>query len=314
MAVQFKDYYEMLGVPKAATADEIRKAFRALARKHHPDMAKKKEKAAAEAKFKEINEAYEVLGDPEKRKKFDTLGADWQSGGGFQPPPGWEQQRGGMPQGGGQEFHFGGTGFSDFFEAFFGGQPGARQGGGGMGDPRMRQQAPRRGQDIEADVMVTLSEAVEGTKKTISFRRSETGPAETFAVKIPPGVHAGQRIRLAGLGAPGPMGGEPGDLYLRVRFAQHPEFRVEGNDLVHEVALTPAQAVLGTDVQVPTMDKPVRLKVPAGTQPGQRFRLRGLGLPKGGGERGDLHIIAEIEIPRALSEKERALWEQLGAA
>ncbi len=320
MAVQFRDYYETLGVAKTASADEIKSAFRKLARQHHPDMAKAKEKAAAEEKFKTINEAYEVLSDPEKRAKYDQLGADWNQPGGFQPPPDWG--RGGAGgggfhryaggNGGGVEFEFGGTGFSDFFEAFFGGGRGESAFGGGGGFAR-RPATAERGQDVEADIMVTLEEALNGSTRQVSLRRSDSEKVETYQVKIPRGVHEGQRIRLAGQGEPGTRGGKKGDLFLRVRLARHPDFSVEGNDLVHEATLTPAEAVLGTALEVPTLEGFRRLKIPAGTQAGQRFRLRGRGLPTATGGRGNLFVVVQIAIPKKLSEAERALWEQLAA-
>ena len=320
MAVQFRDYYETLGVPKTASADEIKSAFRKLARKHHPDLAKTKEKAAAEETFKGINEAYEVLSDPEKRAKYDQLGADWNQPGGSQPPPNWG---GGGPGGGGfrrsggggnggVEFEFDGTGFSDFFEAFFGGGRGSSAfGGGGRSGFGQRPAAAERGVDVEADIMVTLEEALHGSTRQVSLRRSDSEKVETYQVKIPRGVHEGQRIRLAGQGEPGARGGKKGDLFLRVRLARHPDFSVEGNDLVHEAALRPAQAVLGTDLEVPTLEGDRRLKIPAGTQPGQRFRLRERGLPTANGGRGDLYVLVQIAIPKELSEAERKLWEQL---
>jgi len=234
MAVQFRDYYETLGVPKTATDNEIRTAFRKLARKYHPDVAK--DKKAAEEKFKQINEAYEVLGDPEKRKKYDQLGADWNQPGGFQPPPGWGAQRPGegfyrSGGDGGIQFEFGGTGFSDFFEAFFGGGRG-RSAFGGFGG---RQATAERGSDVEADIMVTLEEALHGSTRTVSLRRAGSNKEESYQVKIPRGVHEGQRIRLAGQGEAGAGGGKSGDLFLRVRLARHPDFSVEGSDLIHEL-------------------------------------------------------------------------------
>ncbi len=313
MAVQFRDYYETLGVSKTASDDEIKSAFRKLARKYHPDVAK--DKKSAEEKFKQINEAYEVLSDPEKRKKYDQLGADWnQPGGGFQPPPGWGAggqpgggfQRWSSGDGGGVEFEFGGTGFSDFFEQFFGG--GRSRGGAGFG---ARQTAAERGNDVEADIMVPLEEALNGAKRTVSLRRSGSKKVETYQVKIPRGVHEGQRIRLAGQGEAGERGGKSGDLFLRVRLARHPDFSVEGSDLLHEAELAPWNAVLGTDLQVPTLDGKVRLKIPAGTQGGQRFRLRERGLPTASGGRGDLYVVAQIRIPKKITERERELWAQL---
>lgn len=254
MAVQFRDYYETLGVSKTATASEIKSAFRKLARKHHPDVAK--DKVTAEEKFKQINEAYEVLSDPEKRQKYDQLGADWNQPGGGQPPPGWGRggqpgggfQRHGGANGGGVEFEFGGTGFSDFFEAFFGGGRGASGfGGSGFGSAGS---AAERGTDVEADIMVTLEEALHGSRRTVSLRRNSSSKVETYQVKIPRGVHEGQRIRLAGQGEAGAGGGKSGDLFLRVRFARHPDFSVEGSDLIHEVEITPWEAALGAELQV----------------------------------------------------------------
>jgi len=310
MAVQFRDYYETLGVSKNASDDEIRKAFRKLARQHHPDV--NKDKTAAEEKFKQLNEAYEVLGDPEKRKKYDELGANWNQPGGFQPPPGWDAQPGGAFHrygDGGVEFEFGGTGFSDFFEAFFGGARG-RSGFGGGGFGR-RTAGPERGNDLEADIMVTLEEALHGSKRTVSLRRSNSNKVETYQVKIPRGVHEGQRIRLAGQGEAGAGGGKSGDLFLRVRLARHPDFTIEGSDLIHEVRIEAPQAVLGGELQVPTLEGNARLKLPPGTQPGQRFRLRAHGLPTASGTRGDLFVVPQIQIPKKLTDRERKLWEQL---
>ena len=317
--MQFKDYYETLGVSKTATEAEIKKAFRKLARQYHPDVVKEKEKKNAEAKFKEINEAYEVLSDPEKRKKYDTLGADWERGGAQQaPPPNWQDfaQPGAGGRQGGTEFHFGGTGFSDFFETFFGGQ---RAGPGrspftdfdpgddvaGFGTP------PSRGHDVEADIMVTLDEAINGSKRQVSLRRSDTAKMESYNIRIPAGVHEGQRIWLAGQGEKAGRGGSAGDLYLRVKFAQHPDFRVEGHDLIHEHELKPWVAVLGGEVRVPTLEGSARLKIPAGTQNGRRFRMKERGLPQSGGARGDLYVVVGIDIPESVTPEQRKAWEQL---
>src|ERR1700738_5050619 len=311
MAVQFRDYYETLGVAKTASDNEIRTAFRKLARKHHPDVAK--DKKAAEEKFKQINEAYEVLSDPEKRKKYDQLGANWNQPGGFQPPPEWSGQPGGRSYqwggdgGGGVEFEFGGTGFSDFFEAFFGGGRG-RSAFGGCGG---REATAERGADVEADILVTLEEALHGSTRTVSLRRPGSNKVETYQVKIPRGVHEGQRIRLAGQGEAGARGGKSGDLFLRVRLARHPDFTVEGSDLIHEVKMGPWQAVLGTELKVPTLEGDVRLKIPPGTRGGQRFRLRGRGLPTSSGGRGDLYVDVQIDIPKKITERERDLWREL---
>jgi curved DNA-binding protein len=311
MAVQFRDYYETLGVSKTASEDEIKSAFRKLARKYHPDVAK--DKKEAEEKFKQINEAYEVLSDPEKRRKYDQLGENWNQPGGFQPPPQWGGgQRGGGFHGaggenGGVEFEFGGTGFSDFFEAFFGGGRG-RSAFGGFGQ---RGTMAERGSDVEADIMVTLEEALHGSTRQVSLRRAGSEKTETYQVKIPRGVREGQRIRLAGQGEAGERGGKSGDLFLRVRLARHPDFSVEGSDLVHEVKIAPWQAVLGDQIIVPTLEGNARLKLPPGTQGGQRFRLRGRGLPGVSGQRGDLYVVVQITVPKKLSDSEQKLWEQL---
>ena len=310
MAVQYRDYYETLGVSKTASEDEIRTAFRKLARKYHPDVAK--DKKTAEEKFKQINEAYEVLSDPEKRRKYDDLGENWnQPGGGFQPPPGWGQGSGGgggfRGTPGGVEFEFGGTGFSDFFEAFFGGGRG-QSAFGGFGQ---RQPQAERGSDVEADIMVTLEEVMSGSTRQVSLRRTDSNKVETYNVKIPKGVHEGQRIRLAGRGEAGASGGKSGDLFLRVRLARDPDFRVEGSDLIHEKRIAPWQATLGAELKVPLITGNVRMKIPPGTQGGQRFRLREKGLPRSGGGLGDLYVEVQIQIPKKVSDRERELWSDL---
>ena len=295
MSVQFKDYYEILGVSKTATEDELKKAFRKLARKFHPDVAE--DKKNAEAKFKEINEAYEVLSDPAKRKKYDALGPNWDqqsAGGGFSR---------GRP-GGAEEYNFGGTGFSDFFEQFFGG------GGGGPGQRGFG--GPQRGQDVETDIMVTIDAVLQGSTRTVSFRRGPQGKVESYQVKIPAGVREGQRIRLAGKGEPGGNQGIAGDLFLNVRISRHPDYLIEGDDLIHTVSVNPAQAVLGTEAFVPTPDGRVKVKIPGGTQPGGKMRLRGKGLPgRNNSGRGDLYVVVEVEIPTKISSAERELWEKL---
>ncbi|MES2467836.1 MAG: J domain-containing protein [Verrucomicrobiota bacterium] len=309
MSAEFKDYYATLGVPRDAGQDDIKKAFRKLARKHHPDVAK--DRPGSEAKFKEINEANEVLSDPEKRKKYDRLGANWQNES-FTPPPGH-----GGAGGPDQEFHFGGTGFSDFFEQYFSGGsrygfpheegPGSRQ----AGAPRSR-----RGSDIEGDILVTLEEAMQGTVRPISLqtRNRLTGQVEThtFQVRIPPGATDGRRIRVPGQGEPGQGGGPAGDLFLRVRHAAHPDFTSEEADILHELDIAPWEAVLGTEVVVPTLDGSIKLRIPAGAENGQKLRARLRGLPKGkSGERGDFYVILKVQLPSTLSDEERQLWEKL---
>jgi curved DNA-binding protein len=301
MPVSFKDYYGVLGVPKTASAEEIKKAFRRLAREHHPDRAAPSRKSQAEAKFKEINEAYEVLGDPQKREKYDRLGANWDQpefGGGAGP----HFRPGGVgPHVEEFEFNFGGTGFSDFFERFFGGMQ------SGEGGPSYN--GRERGSDLEAEILVTLEEALRGSTRQISLRRRSptTGREETqtYSVRIPAGVREGQRIRLAG------QGEGTGDLFLIVRFARHPEFRVEDDRLFYDLELAPWEAVLGTTVALQTLDGRVNLKIKPGTQNGQQLRLTGLGLPRRDGTRGDLHVVVSIAVPEVVNSRERELWEEL---
>lgn len=313
MSVDFKNYYDILGVAKTASAEEIKKAFRSLARKHHPDIAK--DKTTSEHKFKEINEANEVLSDPDKRRKYDALGADWD-----------HPERRAPPQGGfgrspeaGTEFHFDGTGFSDFFEQFFGsrGHPAGGFGQAGEAGGAWARAAAQRGQDVEGDILVTLDEVLLGSTRTIKLQRSDprTGQStsQTLQVRIPPGVRESQLIRIVGKGQEGIGGGDSGHLYLRVKFAKHPEFRVRGANLYHDLELTPWEAVLGATVHIPSLDGMASLKIPPGTKAGQEFRLRGKGLPTSAGTRGDLHASVSIQVPPHLTPEERGLWEQLAA-
>jgi len=311
--VEFKDYYEVLGVHRNASGDAIKKAFRKLARQHHPDVAK--DKKAAEEKFKELNEANEVLSDPEKRRKYDELGANWNY-----PERQASQPRGGFTGGSedGSEYHFDGTGFSDFFEQVFGGRnrPGAGFGRNGENGTEGAAFA-QRGQDIEGDILVTLDEVLHGATRTIQLQRtdSRTGQSntQTLRVKIPMGVREAQMIRLAGNGQEGAGGGEPGNLYLRVTFAKHPDFRVRGANLYQDLDLSPWEAVLGATVLIPTLDGMASLKIPPGTTAEREFRLRGKGLPTGDGARGDLHAVLHIQVPTHLTSEQKVLWEQLAA-
>jgi len=312
MPVEFKDYYKTLGVGRSATADELRKAFRALARKYHPDVAKDKTKA--EEKFKEINEAYEVLGDPVKRAKYDQLGADWNrqppAGTGFRPSHG----RGDADE---SEFHYGGTGFSDFFEQFFGGFGGEPRASRGGGRRTSSGESSAKGGDVHGDLLATLHESLQGAVRSITLRMEDprTGKesSEGFRVKIPLGVQDGQLIRVPGKGEPGFGGGPPGDLYLKVRLAQHPDFKVKGADLHHELVLAPWEAVLGADIPVPTLEGSVTVRVAPGAAKGQQLRLKGHGLPKANEGRGDLYATLQIETPVEVTEQERELWRQLAA-
>jgi curved DNA-binding protein len=314
MAVKFKDYYETLGVARTASADDIKQAFRKLARLYHPDVAKNK--VTGEQKFKEINEAYEVLGDPEKRRRYDEMGPNWQDNAGPTGQPGGARGGAHGPQGG-NDFEFGGTGFSDFFESFFSDRRsgfGANRRPAGYADEAFTQP----GQDVEADLLVTLEEVLRGSRRKVTLRRpGANGEAErtnTYQVRIPPGMREGQSIRLAGQGAAGFGGGSAGDLYLRVRLARHPDFNVQGDDLHCDLDLAPWEAVLGVKVKIPALDGTTALRVPAGTTAGTQLRLRKLGLPRSDGTRGDLYALVRIQIPPAVSGEERALWEQLARA
>lgn len=316
MPVEFKDYYAILGVPRDASEQDIKTSFRKLARKHHPDVAK--DKKNAEEKFKEINEAYEVLGDPDKRKKYDKFGANWKSGAGFEPPPGWEGSAGPGAEGPqAREFHFSGTGFSDFFEQLFG-----RSGRGGFGFGGTEFEGgdasgKTRGHDVEGDIMVTLDEVGRGSVRSVSLQHTNpsAGKAEThtFKVRIPVGVHEGQTIRISGKGGPGSNGEAAGDLYLHVLYAAHPDFRARGSDLYHELDLAPWEAVLGTTASVPTLNGHVSVRIPPGTDNGQQLRVRGRGLPsRKAGEAGDLYVTVNVRLPRELTAEEREAWEKLG--
>ncbi len=310
MAVKFQDYYATLGVGRKASPEEIKKAYRKLARKYHPDVNQDKE---AEEKFKQINEAYEVLEDPEKRKLYDQLGADWKAGQDFKPPPGWEDVHFEFRTGPGAEAFDFGSGFSDFFEILFG----SRMRGGGRATGG-RASWVMRGQDQEAEIEVSLEDAYHGATRTITLQSHEIDAqgqvrptVQNLQVKIPPGVTDSTRIRLSGKGGAGMGGGPAGDLYLKVRITPHSRFRVEGHDLLVDVPVTPWEAALGATVEVPVMDGTVNLKIPAGTQSGQKLRLRGKGLPKKGSERGDLFARVTIAVPKDLSAKERELFSEM---
>src|SRR5262245_14894650 len=328
--MEFKDYYQTLGVPKTATDKELKQAYRKLARKHHPDVNPGDK--AAEAKFKEINEAYEVLGDPEKRRKYDELGANWrlyeQAQQAGQPWPGspfGDAGAGGawtINMGGGsggyrtmteEEMHdlFGNEDpFSDFFRTFFsgGGAAGAREGARGR-----QGRAPRtqKGRDLEHDVELTLEEAFHGATRRISIKQG--GHARSVDVRIPVGVKEGSRVRAAGEGEAGSNGGAAGDLYLRVRLKPHAVFERKGTDLHAKVGLPVTTAVLGGEANVPTITGPVRLKIPETTQNGQVFRLKGHGMPAVGKpeDRGDLYATVEVQLPRSLSKDQREHYEAL---
>lgn len=324
--MEFKDYYATLGVAKAATAKEIKQAYRKLARKFHPDVNPNDKKA--EARFKDINEAYEVLGDPEKRKKYDELGANWrmyeqaQQAGGAQAYPGgqgqWTVNFGGAPGGfrtvDEEEMRriFGDEDpFSDFFKTFFGGMGGAEVSPG----PRARGgRAPRAraGSDVEHEIDLSLEDALRGTTMRLALRHG--GQARTIDVRIPAGVGEGSRVRVAGEGEAGTAGGPAGDLYLRVHMRPHPQFERRGRDLHAKIAVPVTTAVLGGEAEVPTLSGGhLRLKVPTGTQNGQVFRLKGQGMPGVGkpNDRGDLFATIDIQVPRQVTPEQRKHYEAL---
>ena len=314
MAVQFRDYYETLGVPKTATEDEIRSAFRKLARKYHPDVAK--DKKAAEEKFKEINEAYEVLSDPEKRKKYDQLGADWNRPGGFQPPP--QMARRSNPA---ADFINGAAtaaaGFSSSSTELDSATSSKRFSAAVAVAPRSADLADALRQPNAAPTSKPTSWS--HSKKRCTARREPFRCAELVRTRwksIRSRFHAaftkGSESVCAGQGEAGARGGKSGDLFLRVRLAKHPDFSVEGSDLIHEVKIEPWRAVLGSELLVPTLEGNVRLKIPPGTQVGQRFRLRERGLPGVSGKRGDLYVVVQINLPKKLTERERETLERTG--
>ncbi len=334
MSVAYKDYYQTLGVSRDASQEEIAKAFKKLARKYHPDL--NPNDTEAENKFKEVNEAYEVLKDPEKRKRYDHLGADWEHGQNFEPPPGYENVHftfGGP--GGGAQF---GSGFSDFFETIFGdlfGQAGGGPRGGGASFQRTQggfggagpfggagfseHDFAAKGQSAETTLELNLEEAYQGGHKTISLQEQTAGPDgrphvqnKTLDVNIPPGVTDGSKIRLSGQGSPGRGGGPSGDLYLKVKLLPHAQFRVDGQNIIYDLPVAPWEAALGATVSVPTLEGRVEMKIPAGTSCGQKLRLRGKGLGRGI-KKGDQIVQIMIKVPKNLSEKEKELFEQLAA-
>jgi curved DNA-binding protein len=313
LAVKFQDYYAILGVPRTATREEIQRAYRKLARKHHPDVDKT---PGANQRFAQIAEAYEVLKDEKKRRRYDALGARWKDGEEFTPPPEWKEYRfdggGGAGDFAGFDFEPGG-GFSSFFEAFFGGADPFRRGGEGRSAPFGRRRGPRAGGSIEASVEIDLEDAYSGATRTMTLA-SGSGPGgeRTYEVKIPPGTTQGGTIRLRGQGAPGTAGGPPGDLLLRVEIRPHPRFRLHDHELSTTLAISPSEAALGAKVPLVTLGGgQVVLSVPPGSSSGKKLRMRSMGLPKSGGERGDLIVELRIAVPEQLSEAERRAYEDL---
>ncbi|MGZ6593636.1 MAG: DnaJ C-terminal domain-containing protein [Gaiellaceae bacterium] len=296
MPVAYRDYYEALGVSRGASSDEIRRAYRRLARKYHPDVNKDPE---AGERFREIAEAYEVLSDPDKREPYDRLGSNWRAGDDVSGAPGFggfEDIRVEFGDGAG----FGG--FSDLFESLFG--TGTRGTAAGAGFSRAR-----RGADLEAELELSLEEAADGGHRWVRL-----GDGRSYEVTIPPGVREGQRIRLAGEGGNGSGGGPNGDLLLRVRLRPHPRFRLDGDDLYTELAVSPWEAALGATVEVRTLGGRAQVKVPPGSSCGRRLRLRGEGFPRTGSGRGDLYAEVRILVPGKLSRSERKAFQQLAEA
>lgn len=302
--MDYKDYYEILGVERSATQDEIKRAYRKLARKFHPDVNKE---SGAESKFKEAGEAYEVLKDPEKRAAYDQLGANWQAGQDFQPPPGWDQgfeYSGHGPDQGGE------AAFSDFFENLFG------QGRSSQAGRQTRHEFHAHGQDHHAKIMIDLRDAYEGATRAISLRAPEVDAAghvsvrdRSIKVKIPKGITEGQHIRLAGQGTPGVGQGQAGDLYLEIQFQPDPTFSVDGRDVYVNLPITPWEAALGGKVKCPTPAGVVDLKVPENARTGQKLRLKGRGIP--GKSAGDLYAVLQIAVPPARTAEDREFYERM---
>ena len=302
--MKFKDYYEILGVPRTATADEIKAAYRKLARKYHPDVSKE---ANAEARFKELGEAHEVLKDPEKRALYDRMGSQWKAGQDFTPQPGWNE---------GFEFRggFGETDFdpSDFFEALFGRRP---QGG----RPSRRPNVNAQGEDHHAKVSIDLEDAYRGGPRSITLsmpsedaRGRVVSHERTLDVSIPRGIRPGQNLRLSGQGGPGVGKGAPGDLYLEVAFNPHPVFRVDGRDVHVDLKLAPWEAALGAKVEAPTPEGPIQLTIPAGSSAGRQMRLKGRGIPSN--PPGDLYVVLGIALPPADTDAAREAYKAMAKA
>jgi curved DNA-binding protein len=338
MAIEFRDYYVVLGIARSAGTDEIRRAFRKLARLYHPDATGNDRRA--EDKFKEINEAYEVLGDAERRKKYDEFVLSYSSARFQEPAPGWrdfsKSPGSASNQGQAEHFTFTGTGFSEFFDQLFG--PNNARGPQRQTKSKKRT-TPRHetvdGEDLETDLYVTLEEVRDGSTRRVTLKRADRCPTcfgmgqynahpceqcrgkgsiireQSFQVKVPSGVPEGACLRVPGHGEKDWNGKTAGDLYLKIKYARHPDFQVEQGQLVYTVELAPWEAVLGTIIQARTFDGKVNIKVPPGARHGQKLRVRGKGLPRINGTAGDLFVKLNVSIPSASNERERQLWEDL---
>lgn len=324
MSVKFKDYYEVLGVPRGASQKEIKDSYRKLARQHHPDLqSTESKKKAAEERFKEINEANEVLGDPAKRKKYDRLGTQWKNGMDFTPPPGGGRGFQWTWTGAGAE-DFGG-GFSDFFEMVFGGGGGRGARGpfaGSGADTAWEfrgadEDGAAQGEDLEAEIELSLEDIARGgTRRVTLVARDQAGHArpKELDVTLPRGLRPGDRIRLKGQGSRSRRSGRTGDLFLRIRIRPHPVYQLvedSPSDLQIDLPVLPWEAVLGASVAVPTLSGPVTMRIPPGSQAGQRLRLRGKGLPRRDGTHGDLYVRLKIVTPQSPTKRERELYEEL---
>jgi curved DNA-binding protein len=296
--MKYKDYYKILGVERSASEDDIKKAYRKLARKFHPDVSKE---ANAKERFQEVSEAYETLRDKEKRAAYDSLGSGFRPGQDFRPPPDWFDRFGA-----GRSEDLGGVDLSDLFESL--GAFGRATGFGRRAGAQRGRSMAFPGEDYEVPVRLTLEEACRGAERTVQL------DGRSFTARIPRGATDGQRLRLRGKGGPGVNGGAPGDLYLQIHLEPHPLFRASGHDLDLDVPLAPWEAALGAQVEIPTMEGRVTVKVPPGSKAGQKLRLAGKGLPKPGGGAGDLYAVLQIAVPGTLTERERQLFEELRKA
>lgn len=333
MAVKFKDYYELLGLKRDATDDQIRQAYRKLARKLHPDL--NPGDRTSEEKFKEINEANEVLSDPEKRKRYDQLGANWKDGAEFTAPPGWGRVNVQFDDLNGV---FGGGGFSDFFETLFGGRASSAGSEPRRRSSRSSRSGSARGQDAEAEMEISLEDAHRGGRHRITLQGGRACPTcngtgtssgvvcitcrgsgqvlspRVIDVNIPPAAREGSVIKVGKQGQQVASGGEAGDLFIKLKIKPHPVFAVSGDDLTAEVPISPSEAVMGASIEVPTIDGKIEMKIPAGSQGGQRLRLRGQGLNKRGGGRGDQYVKLKVVVPTHPTERELQLYKELAEA